>query len=64
MSSIFFNVSWGIPSNSGTCCVKHNSGAVAQSNESSKTDKDPDTAIWPIKINYEATMYNYVVEGV
>ena len=45
LSRISFSVSCGMPFNSGTCWVKHKSGAVAHSKESSKTDKEPDTAI-------------------
>ena len=47
LSSICVSVSLGIPSNSGVSCVKHKSGAVAQSRESSRTENDPPRGISP-----------------
>ena len=49
LSRILFSISCEQPLVSGTCCVRHNNGPSAQSSESSKTDKLPETAIWPLK---------------
>lgn len=40
-------VSCGTTLSSGTCCVVHNKGPIAHNSESSNTDIEPETAIWP-----------------
>lgn len=47
LSSIWESVSGLAPLVSGNCCVKQINGPKAQSNESNKTERLPETAIWP-----------------
>ena len=50
LSRVRDKVSGGTTLSSGTCWVKHMIGPSAHSNESSNTDNEPETAIWPKNI--------------
>ena len=47
LSKVLERVSCGTTFSSGTCWVRQTSGPRAQSKESRRTDKEPETAIWP-----------------